>query len=402
VQLNLNAEQQLLQDSVARFIGQSYDFEKRTSWAKACAGGSDTNWRTFAENGWLAAAIAEDYGGVGGSVLDTVIISQQFGRGLVIEPYLGCAVLATQTLLAAGTPAQCSQWLPSLCDGSRRLALAYSEPASRGLPEFVATRAQRTGSGYLLHGRKTLVLGAVGADGYICSARTSGKPAESDGISLFLLPPHAPQLSVTPLPLHDGSLAAELAFEGVYVEDLLGEPDRGLPAIREGLAHAILALCAELIGAMERTIEITADYLRSRKQFNVPLASFQSLQHRMADMAAEMELARSMLFAALASFENDDAATRLDTVSAAKAFITNAARNVCGQGIQLHGGIGMTEDYVVGHYFKRAAVADVLLGGGALHEAACAKRLQSRIARDPATGQVSTPTSSAADLTDVR
>jgi alkylation response protein AidB-like acyl-CoA dehydrogenase len=149
--------------------------------------------------------------------------------------------------------------------------------------------------------------------------------------------------------------------------------------MRQGLEHALLVLCAELIGAMERTIEITADYLRSRKQFNTPLATFQALQHRMADMAAEMELARSMLFAALASFENDAVTTRFERLAAAKAFICGAARNVCGQGIQLHGGIGITDEYVVGHYFKRAVVADVLLGSSALHEAACAKRLQDRL-----------------------
>jgi alkylation response protein AidB-like acyl-CoA dehydrogenase len=374
VQLTLNDEQELLRDSVARFIAQHYDFERRTKLVKA--GAVDANWRTFAENGWLAAAIPEEHGGLGGSAIESVIIGEQFGRGLVIEPYLGCAVLAAQTLLATGAQAQCSEWLPSLCDGSRRLALAYSEPASRGIPQFVTARAERTDTGYELHGRKTLVLGAMGADAYIVSARIR---AAGEGISLFLVPADAAKLSVTAVPLHDGSVAAELEFQGVQVAGVLGEAGRGLPAVRHGLAHAVLVLCAEVIGAMERTIEITADYLRSRKQFNTPLATFQALQHRMADMAAEMELARSMLFAALASFENDDATARLETLAAAKAFICGAARNVCGQGIQMHGGIGMTEEYLVGHYFKRAVVADVLLGSSALHEAACAKSLRDRL-----------------------
>jgi hypothetical protein len=374
VQLKLNEEQELLRDTVARFIAQHYDFERRTKLVKADTG--DASWRAFAENGWLAAAIPEEDGGLGGSVIQCVIIAEQLGRGLVIEPYLGCAVLAAQTLLATGARAQCSEWLPSLCDGSRRLALAYSEPASRGMPEFVTTYAERTGAGYLLHGRKTLVLGAIGADAYIVSARTQ---AAGEGSSLFLVPADTANLAVTTVPLHDGSVAAELNLEGVQVSRVLGDAGRGLPAMRHGLEHALLVLCAELIGAMERTIEITADYLRNRKQFNTPLATFQVLQHRMADMAAEMELARSMLFAALASFENDPVTTRFETLAAAKAFICGAARNVCGQGIQLHGGIGMTDEYVVGHYFKRAVVADVLLGSSALHEAACAKHLRDRM-----------------------
>jgi alkylation response protein AidB-like acyl-CoA dehydrogenase len=323
-------------------------------------------------------------------VIETVIIAQQFGRGLVIEPYLGCAVLAAQTLRAAGTPAQRQEWLPALADGSRRMALAYSEPASRGMPEFVATRAERSGTGYRLRGMKTLVLGAIGVHDYIVSARTSGKPGDDHGVSLFVVPANAAQLTVTRVPLHDGSMAAELTLNGVAADAMLGGEGCGVSAIREGIAHGILALGAELVGAMERTIEITADYLRNRKQFGVPIASFQVLQHRLADMAAEMEMARSMLFAAIASFQNDDAPVRHETLSGAKAFITNAARNVCGQGIQLHGGIGMTEEYIVGHFFKRAVVADALLGSSALHEAACARALQERLTPGGASGQVAT------------
>jgi alkylation response protein AidB-like acyl-CoA dehydrogenase len=303
---------------------------------------------------------------------------------LIVEPYLGCAVLATQVLLAAATDAPSTAWLPSLCDGSRRLALAYSESASRGMPHYVATRAERDGTGYRLHGHKTLVLGAPGADGYIVSARTSGEARDAEGISLFIVAAGDERLKVAPVMLHDGRAAAELTLDGVRVAHPLGDLNRGLPALQEGLAHAVLALGAELVGAMERTIEVTADYLRSRKQFGVPIATFQSLQHRMADMAAELELARSMLFAALASFQNDDVPTRLEMLSAAKALITRAARNVCGQAIQLHGGIGLTEEYVVGHFFKRAVVGDTLFGSSTLHEAACAEALRTRLGTGPA------------------
>jgi alkylation response protein AidB-like acyl-CoA dehydrogenase len=169
-------------------------------------------------------------------------------------------------------------------------------------------------------------------------------------------------------------VAEELVFDGVVVDatSVLGKPGAGLPALLAGLAYATVALCAEQVGAMEKAIEITAEYLKTRKQFGVPIGSFQALQHRMADMAAEMEVARSMLFAALASVENDDDATRQRTLSAAKALISRAAKTVCGQAIQLHGGIGMTEEYQVGHYFKRAIVADLLLGSSERHEAAYA------------------------------
>ncbi len=378
MQFELNSEQQLLRDSVARFIAENYDVTQRLALMRSDAGGSRTNWQGFADNGWLGASLPEQFGGFGGSVIDTAIISQQFGRGLVLEPYLGCAVLTAQTLLAAATPSQCERRLPALIDGSQRLALAYSEPSSHGMPEIVQTRADRSPQGYVLHGRKTLVLGGPLVDGYIVSARLPSQPTGSGPLGLFVVRADAPGLTATRLQLHDGTQAAEIVLDAVLAEEMLGDLDRGLPALREGLSHAMLSLCAELVGAMERTLEITADYLRNRKQFNAPIATFQSLQHRMADMAAETELARSMLFVALASFVNEPANERYETVSSAKSFICGIARDVCAQGIQLHGGIGMTEEYSVGHYFKRAVVADVLLGSGTVRETAAARQLQKR------------------------
>jgi alkylation response protein AidB-like acyl-CoA dehydrogenase len=374
----LSSEQRLLQDSVRRFIDREYGFEARSALVKARQGGSAENWRTFAENGWLAAALPEEYGGLGGSAIDTAIIAQEFGRGLVIEPYLGCAVLAAQMLAAAGTAAQKERLLPALADGSRRIALAYSEPDSRGMPHPIALRAEPNSGGYVLHGRKSLVLGGDSADAFIVSARVSGSNGGSQEITLLLVDADNPGLRRQALPLHDGSRAAELVFDGVEVgaDTVLGGPGLGLPALRTGLSHGIVALCAELVGAMEKAIEVTADYLKTRQQFGTAIGNFQALQHRLADMAAEMELARSMLFAALAAMENDDESARQETLSAAKAFIGRAARNVCGQAIQLHGGIGMTEEYVVGHYFKRAVVAELLLGSSERHEAACAASMQ--------------------------
>jgi alkylation response protein AidB-like acyl-CoA dehydrogenase len=255
-----------------------------------------------------------------------------------------------------------------------RLALAYSEPASRGLPEPVSLCARREGEEYVLDGRKSLVLGAIGADAFIVSAHVPGV----SGITLLLVDGGAPGLSRQPLPLHDGTWVEELVFEGVRVNEdaVLGQPGEGLPALRAGLAHGTVALCAELIGAMEKTIDMTAAYLRTREQFDAAIGSFQALQHRMADMAAELEVARSMLYVALASLANDDAQTQSRRLAAAKMLIGRAALFVCGQGIQLHGGIGMTEEYAVGHYFKRAVVADLMLGSADSCEAVCADALR--------------------------
>lgn len=373
----LTTEQQMLSDSVARFLQNEYTFEARTRLVAAGEGGNAANWRTFAENGWLALSCPEDFGGFGGTATDTAAIAEQFGRALVIEPWLGSAVLAAQTLTACGDTAVKSEWLPGLCEGSKRLAVAWSEAEARGVPHVVGTRVEGAGEAVRLTGRKTLVLGGVGADAWLVSARESGAVDDHGGIALFLVEAGAPGLEVTPTPLHDGSLAATLTLAGVPARRIEGD---GLAALEEGLAHAVCALCAELVGAMGRATELAGEYLHTRKQFGVTIGSFQSLQHRIADMAAELELARSMLFVALAAMENETGAQRAVALAGAKVFITGAARSVCGQAIQLHGGIGVTEECAVGHYFKRAVVADALLGGRTLHERACAEHLQREMA----------------------
>ncbi|KUE86343.1 acyl-CoA dehydrogenase [Cupriavidus necator] len=373
----LNSEQQLLQDSVRRYVDKAYDFETRASYIQASRAGRDTvadNWKVFAENGWLMAALPEVHGGLGGSLTDTALIAQELGRGLVLEPYIGCAVLAAQTLVAGGTAEQKASLVPQLAEGSRRIALAYSEPDSRGMPEVVATRADKDADGYVIHGRKSLVLGAVGADAFIVSAQVTG---EAD-IALLLVDAGSAGLARQPMPLHDATWVEDLTFDGVRVP-AGNRLEGGLSALRTGLAHGTVALCAGLVGAMEKAITLTAEYLKTRQQFGVPIGTFQALQHRMADMAAEMELARSMLHALLASVENDSEAARQRTLSATKSLVCRAAKYVCGQGVQLHGGIGMTEEYAVGHYFKHAIVADLLLGSSDRHDAACAAALQAEL-----------------------
>jgi alkylation response protein AidB-like acyl-CoA dehydrogenase len=374
----LDSEQQMLQDSVRRFIDNEYGFGTRTKLVNSMQGGSNENWQAFANNGWLAAALPEEHGGIGGTIVETVLIAHEFGRGLVVEPYLGCAVLAAQTLVSAATDAQQASLLPGLADGSSRIALAYSEAASRGDPSIVDTTATRVAGGFVLQGCKTLVLGATQADRLIVSAKLLDEAGKAQGISLFLLDARADGVALRPYALHDGSWAAGLTLDQVRISDkaLLGEAGRGLVALESGLSHAIAALCAEQVGAMEKAIEMTADYLKVRHQFGVPIGTFQALQHRIADMAAELELARSMLYALLTSIVNDTDQDRRHVSSQAKAFIGRAARVVSGQAIQLHGGIGMTDECAIGHYFKRAIVADVLFGNSDWHEAKCATALK--------------------------
>ncbi|CAB3735190.1 acyl-CoA dehydrogenase family protein [Paraburkholderia rhynchosiae] len=371
---NLDSEQQMLQDSVRRFVVRDYSFEARNAALAAGWTCSELHWRTFADNGWLAAAVPEALGGLGGTLIETVLIAQEFGRALVVEPYMGCAVLGVQTIVAAGTPTQCENLLPPAADGTRRIALAHGEAQARGMAAPVHTRAERSGEGYRLFGNKTLVPGGADAHTLIVSAVTP----DADGLTLFVVDANTPELTRHVLPLHDGSRAAELTFDGVAATRaaVLGEPGRGLPAVQHALAHGTATLCAELVGGMEQAIAMTADYLKVRTQFGVPLGSFQALQHRLADMAAELEVARSMLYALLASIANDPAEQRDYVVSQAASLTSAAAKHVCGEAIQLHGGIGMTEEYQVGHYYKRAIVADALLGGGDRHDARCAQYLQ--------------------------
>jgi alkylation response protein AidB-like acyl-CoA dehydrogenase len=361
---HLSSEQQMLQDSVRRYLENTYAFETRLSKIKAGHDGDNTAWLAFADAGWLAAALPEEHDGLGGSIIDTALIAHEFGRALVVEPYLGCAVLGAQTLLAAATDAQRADLVPAAANGSRITAVAYSESQSRGLPGPIATVALPVETGYQLTGCKTLVLGGLEATQFIVSARVGPPQAAAAEQTLFLVEANSPGLERQALRLHDGSWAAKLTFDQMSVghEAVLGEIGSGLGALKRGMIHAMVAICSELVGCMERSIELTADYLKIRKQFGVTIGSFQALQHRMADMATELEVSRSMLFSVMASIGEDPVDRQWAAACESKALIARAAKLVCGQAIQLHGGIGMTEEYAIGHYFKRAVVADILFG----------------------------------------
>lgn len=372
----LTEEQTMLVDSARRFIQQEYAFETRRATVERHGGFNREHWQQFADMGWLGVSLPEEVGGFNGGAVDTALLMQELGQGLVVEPYLAVAVMAAQVLNAAAGDAQKQVLLPQLIGGESILVLAHNEPEMSGRTERVETRATPLADGgYVLDGRKAVVLGGPVADKFIVSARTGGETSQEQGITLFLLPAGTPGLTRRDYRLIDGSPVSDLELHNVKVsaDAVIGAEGQAFAALDFAFSHAIVALCAEAVGAMEKVISTTRDYLMTRKQFGVPIGSFQALQHRMADMVCEVEQSRAMLYRALAYLDADDPAQRRHAVSAAKAQIGRSGKFVGGQGIQLHGGIGMTEEYCIGHYFKRLTVIDALFGNQQFHLGEMAK-----------------------------
>lgn len=357
---NHTEEQTALADSVARFAERDYDWDSRRKLARTPAGFSAANWATFAELGWFGAGLSEEEGGFGGGPEGTAILFEGFGRMLLLEPVMAHAVLALQAL--AGLPAseRRAELVEQAVMGEPILALAQDEAEGWGLVSWVATRAEQVGGAWRLTGGKTRVPGGQAAGQFLVSARISGGIDDADGIGLFLVDVEAAGLARNGYRLVDNHLVADLAFDGVAGE-LLAEGPAALAALNRAIHHGIVAACAEMLGAMDAAMWQTRDYLLTRKQFGTTLNNFQALQHRMADMLIEVELSRSMLFQALAAMAGPESG-RDRALSAAKVAISNAAIFVTRNAIQLHGGIGMTEELMVGHYYKRVWVLASLLG----------------------------------------
>jgi pimeloyl-CoA dehydrogenase small subunit len=366
---DLTDEQRLLQEQVSRVIADEYAFERRKAYGKEPTGFSLARWAQFAELGLLGLPFPEALGGVGGTAVETMLVMEAFGRGLVLEPYLATVVLGGSLLRFAGSPAQQQAIIPEIARGKRRLAFAQTERQARFDLADVATTARPDGAGFVLDGQKGVVLHGDSADTLIVTARTGGGQRERNGISLFLVDRTAPGVAVQPYPTVDGLRAAEIAFRGVKLgtDALLGPRDQALPIVERAVDVAIAALAAEAVGAMTVTHELTVEYLKTRKQFGVPIGSFQVLQHRAVDMLVALEQARSMATLAAMVAESEDAAERRRTVSAAKVQIGRSGRIVGQQAIQLHGGIGMTMEYKVGHYFKRITMIDTIFGDADHH-----------------------------------
>lgn len=362
MEFSLSEEQRLLKDSIARFVAREYSFEKRQKIVAEHASFSAANWRTFADMGWLMLGLPEAKGGLGGSPVDTAIVMEEFGKALVLEPYCQIAIFAARVLNELGDE---SRLVEAIGTGDALPIVAHSEADAYGILNWVETRAKRVNGGWRLNGVKSLVHAAPFATHFIVSARTSGAAGDASGISLFLVAPGAQGLIHRNARLADSSRAAELAFSDCAAQ-LIGVEGVALPIIETAYAHAIVALCAEGVGAMDKALWTTRDYLQTRQQFGVAIGSFQALQHRMADMLIELEMARSQVYRGLA-YLNAPPAERDRAISSMKVQIGRSAKFIGAQAVQLHGGMGMTEEYLIGHYFRRLFMIDSVLGTTAAH-----------------------------------
>ncbi|MBK5010920.1 pimeloyl-CoA dehydrogenase small subunit [Pseudomonas sp. S60] len=366
---SLNDEQQMLADLVARFVERQYDFEARRKLADTSQGWSAQNWAALAETGLLALALNEEHGGLGAGAEATLVVMEAFGRGLVLEPYLSSALVAAPLLQRLGDAALKSRLLDQVASGECRLGLAALEPQARFDLQDVACQAQASGTGFCLNGRKSVVAHGDSAHWLIVSARTAGNPRDRQGISLFLVDTQAEGVSVRGFPGLDGQRVAEVELHDVRLpaEALLGTRHEAFADLEWAVDRACFALCAEALGCMARLTELTVDYLRTRKQFGKPIGSFQALQHRVAEMLGYVEQVRSITCYAAAHLDDPDAAVRARAVSAAKALVGKAGRFIGQQAVQLHGGMGMTDELAVGWYFKRLTAIDMSWGDSDHH-----------------------------------
>ena len=362
-------EQLALQDTLQRWISRDYGFEQRRALAGSEPGYSPEAWTHFAELGLLALPFPEEFGGLGGNHVDLMVVMEQIGQGLLLEPYWSTVVLCGSLLRNAGSQAQKQQLIAEIIAGHLKLALAAHENGGRYELSYVTTIATRRDKGWSLSGAKAVVLDAPSADYLVVSARTAGQVTDEAGISLFLVRRDAPGLTVSGYQTQSGSRAADVRLENVSVEDsaVIGEVGKGYASLERATDTAIAALCAESVGIVTALNQATLNYLKTRKQFGVPIGTFQALQHRMADMYIAAEQIRSMAIVAAVNADSDDGSERHRAIAGAKAYIGEAARFVGQQAVQLHGGMGIVDELIVSHYFKRLTLIDLTLGDADYH-----------------------------------
>lgn len=369
---SLSDDQKQLRDSIAKFVKGSYDFEKRRHIVKKDGGLSAETWAKFAELGWLMLPFAEEDGGLGGNVTDTMVLLEEFGKGLVVEPYIPTVVLGGG-FIRRGSAEQKARYLEALVNGQLQAAFAVQEYETAFDIANTALRAEANGDGFVLNGTKSVVLNGDRADVIVVLARTSGNTGNRNGLSLFLVDADTPGITRTAHRLVDGSQAAEIRFGNVQVgaSALLGEKDKGAALADTVIHEGILALGAEATGIMATLLYSTVEYAKTRKQFGVPIGNFQALQHRMADMFMAYEQVRSLLLCATLKVHegHDDA---VPAVHALKSLVGRAGRLIGQEAVQLHGGMGMTDELHIGHYFKRITAIDALFGNADQHTRAFA------------------------------
>ena len=364
----LSEEQKMIQQSVERFVQENYDLTNRVKISSEDPGYSKEYWGSMADLGWLGLAFDEEDGGFGGNQIDTLVLMEQFGKGLVLEPFLANIVLGGGIIKRAASPAIKESIIPSLMEGKLQITLAYAEEQSRFDIEDVATAAREEDGGFIINGKKSMVLNAESADKIIVVTRTSGSQVDENGISLFIVDASCEGVEKQNFPTVDGLRASEITFEDVKVssEALVGEKDKGFKILQAVVNDAILALSAEAVGAMEVLYKDTVEYTQQREQFDHALSDFQVLQHRMVDMFMEYEQCKSLLFrATLETVEDPDLAQR--TVHALKHLIGKSGIFVGESAVQLHGGMGVTEELRIGHFFKRLLVIDSQFGNADFH-----------------------------------
>jgi alkylation response protein AidB-like acyl-CoA dehydrogenase len=360
---SFNDEQRMLRDSLSSFLADTYDFDARKTAIGAEPGWRPEIWRALAQDlGVLGAALPEEMGGLGGGPVDSLVVMEELGKALVVEPYLETVVIGAGLLKRIDTPAA-AEAVADIIAGERIVALAWGEPKGRYDAGDVSTRAVRDGAGWRLDGRKAVVTGAPMADQLIVTARTAGEQRDPQGVSLFLVDKAAPGLGVRDYRMVDGRQASEIALDAVTLsaDALLGEEGAGLPLVEQVLDEARAALCAEALGVMSQLLAQTLAYTKQRRQFGHAISDFQVLQHRMVDMFIQHEQAVSMTYMATLKLDRP-APERAKAVSAAKAFVGKACRFVGQNAVQTHGGIALTNELALSHYFKRAAMIESELG----------------------------------------
>ncbi|MEO0467010.1 MAG: acyl-CoA dehydrogenase family protein [Pseudomonadota bacterium] len=361
---NFTEEQTMIRDSLARLVREQYDFDTRREAIQSDAGWRPEMWATFAELGLNMAPFSEEDGGLGGGPLDAMVVMEEFGKGLVVEPYLPSVVCAGTALSKGGSDAQKEEFLSGIMSGEMTFAYAWAEPRGRYNPAHLETTAKADGGDYVLNGQKAVVIGAPWATHLIVSARTGGAATDSGGVSVFIVAKDADGVTTRDYPTVDGRRASEVYFENVKVagDHRIGDDGAALPLLEQVNDHAVAALCAEACGAMGVAHAQTVDYSKQRKQFGTPIGKFQVLQHCMVDMFMEHEQSISMTYMATLKLD-EDADERAKAVSAAKVRIGQGARFIGQSAVQIHGGMGVTDELAIGHYFKRLTLLENEFGG---------------------------------------
>jgi alkylation response protein AidB-like acyl-CoA dehydrogenase len=365
---SLNEVQMMLADSIEKFLENDYDFDTRQEYAASDAGYSKEVWQTFAELGWLAVPFSEEDGGFDGGPIDVMVVMQLFGKGLIVEPYLANVVMAGGVLKRAATAAQKERWLQPMIAGELQTALAFAEPQGRYDVANILTTAKADGDGWVIDGKKSLVFNGGNADLLVVPARTSGGQSDTDGISLFAVPADDDGITVQAYPTVDGHHAADVELQNVRVgaDALLGDADTAFAVLDAVMDEATLAVCAEAVGIMQVLKDKTIAYSKERVQFGVPIGSFQALQHRMVDMLTDCEQSQSLLmWATMVNAEGGEEAKR--AVSSIKYQVGTAGRKLGEEAVQLHGGMGVSWELDVAHYFKRLIAIGQIFGNADWH-----------------------------------